>query len=516
MSTFRIKRRTVLRGMLGGAGVSMGLPPLEAMFNANGTAHADGTALPRRLGIFFWGNGAKLDRWTPTATGANYPLSPELMPLEPVKDYVSVVSGMAIKTGNQQGHHAGTIGILSGSPMVVQPAAGAPFRSTFSAATVDQVAAKVLYTGKGLKSLEVGISTRVNGNEGTTLKTLSHNGPDMPNPAEYSATNVFNRLFGMGFTAPNAMPVTDVTKKLRRSVLDAVLVDINAVNARVSAFDKQRLDEHGSNIRNLENRLQNDTVLPAMCKPMGMPNNNVPLEPRLKLLAAAGNVAFDVGRFSWIGTPVQEPHVFWVWHTAPAKSFADLRVNRIIMGATAASADNYTLSSLMNQTFGTRMELVTGYQGQNEINLAVERGEVQGNTTGLTNLIVTKADWIKQGRIRMLLQFGSERAAEIPDVPAVVELASSQEDREIWQLFTAKFKMARPLALPPDVPRERVQALRDAFDATMQDPLFRADAQKIGLELSPLGGEAIDRLIGQIQATPEPVVERLRKLLAGR
>ncbi len=228
MSTFRIKRRTVLRGMLGGAGVSMGLPPLEAMFNANGTAHADGTALPRRLGIFFWGNGAKLDRWNPTTTGANYPLSPELMPLEPVKDYVSVVSGMAIKTGNQQGHHAGTIGILSGSPMVVQPAAGAPFRSTFSAATVDQVAAKVLYTGKGLKSLEVGISTRVNGNEGTTLKTLSHNGPDMPNPAEYSATNVF----------------------------------------------KQRLDEHGSNIRNLENRLQNDTVLPAMCKPMGMPNNN--------------------------------------------------------------------------------------------------------------------------------------------------------------------------------------------------------------------------------------------------
>jgi tripartite-type tricarboxylate transporter receptor subunit TctC len=247
---------------------------------------------------------------------------------------------------------------------------------------------------------------------------------------------------------------------------------------------------------------------------MGMPNNNIPLEPRLKLLAAAGNVAFDVSRFSWIGTPVQEPHVLWLWHTAPAKSFADLRTNRIIMGATAASADNYTLSALMNQTLGTRMEVVTGYHGQNDINLAIERGEVQGNTTGLTNLIVTKADWIKQGKIRMLLQFGSERAPEIADVPAVVELAASQDDREIWQFFTAKFKIARPLALPPDVPRERVQALRDAFDATMQDPLFRDEAQKIGLELSPLAGEAIDRLIAQIQATPEPVVERLRKLLA--
>ncbi|HVR63063.1 MAG TPA: DUF1552 domain-containing protein [Polyangia bacterium] len=267
MSTLKMKRRTVLRGVLGGAGVSIGLPALEAMFNANGTAHADGTALPRRLGIFFWGNGAKLDRWDPTATGPNYPLSPELMPLTPVKDYVSVVSGTNVMTGNPQGHHAGTVGILSGSPMVVQAAAGAPFRSTFSAPSVDQVAAAKLYTGKGLKSLEVGISTRVNIKEGTTLQHLSHNGPDMPNPADYSAISVFNRLFGMGFSAPGGMPVTDVTKKLRRSVLDAVAVDISKLSTRVSTFDKQRLDEHTANIRELENRLQNDTVLPAMCKP---------------------------------------------------------------------------------------------------------------------------------------------------------------------------------------------------------------------------------------------------------
>ncbi len=249
---------------------------------------------------------------------------------------------------------------------------------------------------------------------------------------------------------------------------------------------------------------------------IGMPNNTIPLEPRLKLLAAAGNVAFDINRFSWIGTPVQEPQVFWVWHTAPARSFADLKTGKIIMGATAASADNYMLSYLMNQTLGTRMEFVTGYQGQNEISLAVERGEIQGNTTGLTNLVVTKADWIRQGKIRMLLQFGSERVAEIKEVPAVVELATSDEDREIWRFFTSKFKMARPLALPPEVPAERVKALQDAFDATMRDPLFLEEAKKIGLEINPLGGEAIGRLIAQMQATPEGLVERLRKLLAAR
>jgi tripartite-type tricarboxylate transporter receptor subunit TctC len=249
---------------------------------------------------------------------------------------------------------------------------------------------------------------------------------------------------------------------------------------------------------------------------MGMPNNTIPLEPRLKLLAAAGNVAFDVSRFSWIGTPVQEPQVFWVWHTAPAKSFADLKTGKIIMGATAASADNYMLSHLMNQTLGTRMEFVTGYQGQSEINLAVERGEVQGNTTGLTNLVVTKADWIRQGRIRMLVQFGGERVAEIKEVPAVVELAASEDDREIWRFFTSKFKMARPLALPPEVPAERVKALQDAFDATMRDPQFLEEAKQIGLQIDPLGGEAIGRLIAQMQATPEGLVERLRRLLAAK
>jgi hypothetical protein len=260
--------------LVGGAGVSFALPPLEAMFNANGTAHADGTALPRRMGVFFWGNGVKLAQWTPTATGANYPLNTALMPFMPVRDYVSIVSGMSLKTGNQQGHHAGSVGILSGYPMVVQPANGAPFRSTFSAPSIDQVAAKVLAQPGQLKSLETGVSTRVNGNEGTTLHYLSHNGPDSPNPPEYNASTVFSRLFGNGFVAPNSMPVTDVTKMLRRSVLDAVATDIAAVRLKVSAFDKTRLDQHTSNVRDLEGRLANATVQPAMCSKISDPGNN--------------------------------------------------------------------------------------------------------------------------------------------------------------------------------------------------------------------------------------------------
>ena len=209
--------------------------------------------------------------------------------------------------------------------------------------------------------------------------------------------------------------------------------------------------------------------------------------------------------------------MFWVWHTAPAKSFADLKTGKIIMGATAASADNYMLSYLMNQTLGTRMDFVTGYQGQNEINLAVERGEIQGNTTGLTNLVVTKADWIRQGKIRMLVQFGGERVAEIKQVPAVVELATSEEDREIWRFFTSKFKMARPLALPPEVPRRARRGAAGRVRRHHAGPAVSSTRRsKIGLEISPLGGAAIGKLIAQMQATPAGVVERLRRLLAAK
>src|SRR5882724_614358 len=144
MPSSKISRRTVLRGVLAGTAVSVGLPPLEAMFNGNGTAYAAGNALPKRLGVFFWGNGVKVDRWLPMGTGAVWTPNVEMAPLAAVKEYVSVVSGMQVLTGHEQGHHAGAVGILSGAPMVVQPTNGAPFRSTFSAPSIDQVAAAVI------------------------------------------------------------------------------------------------------------------------------------------------------------------------------------------------------------------------------------------------------------------------------------------------------------------------------------------------------------------------------------
>ena len=263
MRKFMLNRRTVLRGALGGVGISVGLPPLEAMFNANGDAYAQSnTAIPKRLGLFFWGNGVKLDRWVPSTTGAGWTPSPSLQPFATagVKDYVNVVSGMNIKSGNERGHHSGLTGIMSGAALVAEPHPNSNYVSTFSQPSIDQVAAGVIGTTTRFKSLEVGVSKKVVDGEGTTLHYLSHNGPDSFNPPEYNPVNVFNRLFGTDFVPPmGGTPVVDVSKTLRKSVLDAVLADMNTLKGRVGATDKIRLDSHMNNVRSLENRLVSAT-----------------------------------------------------------------------------------------------------------------------------------------------------------------------------------------------------------------------------------------------------------------
>lgn len=263
----------MLRGTLAGVGVSLGLPPLQAMFNAHGTAHADGSAIPQRLGVFFWGNGVKLDRWIPGKTGADWELSPALKPLAAVKDHLSVVTGMNVKTGNPHTHHSGCVGILSGAPLIEQPHPNSVYSSTFSKPSIDQVAAAAIGKDTRFRSLEVGISTRLNKAEGTTLAYLSHNGPDSPNPAEYDPTKLFNRVFGAEFMQASSADAAMISRRWRKSVLDAVAGDIAALNARVGSHDRARLAQHLDNVRTIEKRLAVDASSPALvaCKQPAQP-----------------------------------------------------------------------------------------------------------------------------------------------------------------------------------------------------------------------------------------------------
>jgi len=248
---------------------------------------------------------------------------------------------------------------------------------------------------------------------------------------------------------------------------------------------------------------------------IGMPTSNVPIEPRLKLISPDGsNAKFDLSRMSWLGTPLQEPQVTWVWHTAPAKSVEDLKTNTILMGATAASADNSILPLLVNALVGTRMRVVTGYVGQNEINIAAERGEVQGNNTGLSNLTVNRADWMRDGKVRILIQYGAERLSALKDVPTAVELAATDLDKALLRFYALKFNMARPIFAAPEIPADRIAALQAAFEATMKDEKYLADARKIGLDTNWLGSRDLTAQVRQIAETPQAVVDRLRELLA--
>jgi hypothetical protein len=293
MKPFRLHRRTVLRGMASGAVTTLALPTLDAMLNDHGTAYAqDAMPLAKRFGVFFWGNGVRRAKFTPSSTGAGYELTEELAPLANVRDYVSVLTGMRIRSGNERGHHAGAVGILSASPMIPQDPGGAPYASTFSAPSIDQVVAEQLGASTRFRSLELGISRRIVSGEGTTLRYLSHNGPDNANPPEYSPKAAFDRLFGTGFSAPGSQAMVDPKLRLRRSVLDAVRADANALRARVGVADRMRLDQHLESIRALENQIlliEEAPPPPNACMAPGDPGD-IPNEQLIPITDAMANL----------------------------------------------------------------------------------------------------------------------------------------------------------------------------------------------------------------------------------
>ena len=249
---------------------------------------------------------------------------------------------------------------------------------------------------------------------------------------------------------------------------------------------------------------------------IGISLNGVVLEPKLQLMKGSGQaVLFDTNRINWIGTPSHLPHVVWVRADAPVQTFEDLRKSKVVLGAISPGSDSHILPRLMNTTLGTRFEIIGGYQGVNEIFLAAERGEVQGAIVGIANLTSTKPEWLRDRKIRILLQFATERSHELPDIPTAVEVAQNEDSRAMLALYATKFQVAFPVFTPPDVPKDRLEALRSAFIATMKDPRFLEDAKRGGIDIDPLSGEDVARAVHAIDATPPAVIERLRTVIGG-
>ena len=204
----------------------------------------------------------------------------------------------------------------------------------------------------------------------------------------------------------------------------------------------------------------------------------------------APGVKFDVREFNWIGNTTDTPNVINSWHTTGIRTIQDVMQRELVVGATGTASGSYLYPYALNQLVGTKFKIVTGYPGGNDINLAMERGEVGGRgSNSWASWKSTRPQWLAEKKIFILVQIGVKRNSELPDVPTMQELAKNDTDRQVLNFISADTAISRPLVTNDGVPRERVEALRRAFDATMKDPEFLAEAEKTKTDISPMTGE---------------------------
>ncbi|HZS63687.1 MAG TPA: tripartite tricarboxylate transporter substrate-binding protein [Xanthobacteraceae bacterium] len=243
---------------------------------------------------------------------------------------------------------------------------------------------------------------------------------------------------------------------------------------------------------------------------MGLLQNGVPFEP----LFQNAQATFDSTKFNWIGTPSTETAVLTVWHTAPVNTWQDAKTTELTMGSTGAHSTPSFYGHLQNDLLGTKLKLIVGYTSQTTAFLAMERGELNGYPSVFySSLKATKPDWIKNKQVKLLLQMGAEKDAALPDVPWIMDVLTKPEDRAVAQAAFGPLLAGRPFLMPPGVPADRVAAIRKAFDETLKDAEFLAEAGKARLEVSaPRTGEQLQQYIAQIYKDTSPaMVARLKQ-----
>ena len=223
------------------------------------------------------------------------------------------------------------------------------------------------------------------------------------------------------------------------------------------------------------------------------------------------NAKFDALKFNWLGTANVEYTTCIAWHTAPVKTLQDAMTTELIVGGSGADATEVVFPKAANKLVGTKFKVVLGYHGSTEILLAMERGETQGFCgIGWTFVKLRKGDWLRDKKINILFQIAMQKHPEIPGVPAIIDHARTPEDRKVFEFLFAPQEMGRPFFAPPEVPAERVQALRAAFERTLKDPAYLAEAERMGIEVQVVGGEAVQRLLERIYAYPKDVIDRAK------
>jgi len=244
---------------------------------------------------------------------------------------------------------------------------------------------------------------------------------------------------------------------------------------------------------------------------MGTINRGAPFEP---LLGEADAAKFDASKFTWIGSASDEVSTCVVWKRAGVESFDQLFAKEITVGGTGGTADTNQFPKGIRGVLGAKIKLVSGYPGGADIDLAMERGEVDGRCGwSWSSIVSTRKQWLDNGSIRVVVQLALHKHSDLPDVPLIMDYAKTTEQREMLRLIFVRGALGCPFLAPPGLPADRAEILRRAFDATMQDPSFLAEAKKSNLEIAPIGGRELQKLVADIYRAPANVVAKTKAML---
>ena len=220
-------------------------------------------------------------------------------------------------------------------------------------------------------------------------------------------------------------------------------------------------------------------------------------------------VKYEPPRFTWIGSLNNEISFCVSWHTSPVKTFDDLRKREFIVGGVGDGSETDFYPFIVNNVFGGKTKLITGYKGGDGISLAMERGEVEGRCAwSLSSIRTSRGDWLRDNKLNFLIQFALEKNQDMPDVPLVLDLAKDDEQRKMLTLLFTPQVLGRAYLAPPEVPLDRAKILRAAFDSMVKDKAFLDEADKVHLDISPVSGDKVAELIKGMYATPPELVRR--------
>ena len=220
---------------------------------------------------------------------------------------------------------------------------------------------------------------------------------------------------------------------------------------------------------------------------------------------------YDANKFSWLGTIGTSPETLAVWHTTGVRTIEEAQHKELLIAASNPGAATYIFPRLLNEVLGTKLKLVSGYQGNSTMVVAMERGEVDAVSNSWDSWKSLNPDWIKDKKISLLVQ--TEPKAEDLDVPSVQELAHSDDDLKVIKLIASGDTLGKPMATAPNVPADRVKALRDAFDATLKDPDFLAAATSAKIQINPVYGLQLQDAVAKVLLTPTSLIARAKAIM---